>query len=263
MAFAQRRGLRHRFCFLSLPGEDQSVSQQTQAPLFGEASGRRRRCAKRSDSTRSEAGHKPGLAVDASDQSRLALRPLHLWLRGWMPCMALKHFRRPAACSALVVTSAVVSTSPNRREAKDEASGADRLFLTLGPGFLAGILQRDPSLARFLTEIGWVYANRADVPETLSGRSSHSAPLQRSTAEVPRIFGIPPGLLECPAAQGRLPGRAQPLLWRGLGAQLSSFWPRAPGRCESSAASLLISRVSPLYRIVSRRPDRRRRVATL
>ena len=149
---------------------------------------------------------------------------------------------------------AVVSTSPNPcREAKDEASGADRLFLTLGPGFLAGILQRDPSLARFLTEIGWVYANRADVPETLSGRSS-LALSAAETAEVPRIFGIPPGLLERPAAQGRLPGRAQPLLFRGLGAQLSSFWPRAPGRCESSAASLLISRVSPLYRIVSRTP---------
>eukprot|EP00439_Symbiodinium_sp_Y106_P060028 s5702_g8.t2 len=63
-----------------------------------------------------------------------------------------------------------------RREVKLAMSLASRLDAMQGPEALqeakdeaSGILQRDPSLARFLTEIGWVYANRADVYLASSG----------------------------------------------------------------------------------------------
>ncbi|CAE7945954.1 DJP1 [Symbiodinium sp. KB8] len=70
----------------------------------------------------------------------------------------------------------VSQQTQTRREVKLAISLASRLDAMHGPQALqeakdeaSGILQRDPSLARFLTEIGWVYANRADVYLASSG----------------------------------------------------------------------------------------------
>lgn len=70
----------------------------------------------------------------------------------------------------------VSQQTQTRREVKLAISLASRLDAMHGPQALqeakdeaSGILQRDPSLARFLMEIGWVYANRADVYLASSG----------------------------------------------------------------------------------------------